>query len=141
MRYCQTKRKSKIVNFSPTPTVVTMKLGSNAQSATNYTLSIWSLTEQLAPEILNLIHMNFKNSPKFSFQKNVHFILLLSSSHPPLHHAQISLQSEHQLQKASCPKFSTKPEIVKKTVPQKSSVFRKTFENLAIDVLAKFNQN
>ena len=41
-------RESKIVNFYPTPTIVTMKLGSNAQSATSYILINFELYEAIS---------------------------------------------------------------------------------------------
>ena len=40
--------ESKIANFSPTPTIVTMNLGSNAQSATSYILINFELYKAIS---------------------------------------------------------------------------------------------
>ena len=73
-------RESKIANFSPISTIVTMKLGSNAQSATNYIRITFEPYKAISARDIEPSPYEFKNSQKNIFWKSAFFILLLSRS-------------------------------------------------------------
>ena len=128
--------ESKIVSVSPTQTIVTMKLGNNAQSATSYILVNFDLNKAISTRNIELGSYAFQKFTKTPFlEKSAFFISLSSTSLPLLHSAEIWPQSEHQVQNTRCPKFSTKPDIVSKRHRRISSVFAKVF---AIDIPANF---
>ena len=61
------QRESKIAKFSPTPTVVIMKLGSNAQNATSYILINFESYKAISAKYIEPNPYEFQKFPKIQF--------------------------------------------------------------------------
>ena len=97
---------------------------------TSYILTNFELHEAISARDIEPGPWTFlKTSKNTILEKKCIFFPIWSRSLPLLHPARIWPQSEHQLWNARCPKFSTKPEIVRKRYHRITLFFREVFEN------------